>query len=115
MYKILIFVAVFCAFIQTALGDGWATNNSSARITTINVESGVVRVWYSATDTRNPDSCANTGVFILADDTKNGDRQYAALLSAHAANKGINLWVSGCWSGWGSSWPRLASLFVDAN
>ena len=105
----------FCLFWQPSFADGWATSNGSAHITTIDVESGVVRVWYSATDDGNPDACANTGVFILADDTKNGDRQYAALLAAHAANKAISLWVSGCWAGWGSTWPKLASLFVTAN
>lgn len=103
---------VFLVFSRAALADGWETSNGSGRITSMSAESGVVRIWYPATDASNPDSCANTGVLVLYDDSKNGDRQYAALLAAHAAGKSVSFWVSGCYSGWGTTWPRMASVFV---
>lgn len=102
----------FLVFTCSALADGWATSNGSGRITNISAESGVVRVWYTATDASNPDSCANTGVVVLNDDSKNGDRQYAALLAAHAAEKSVSFYVAGCFSGWGTTWPKMASVFV---
>lgn len=105
-------MATLFVFNGTALGDGWATSNGTGRITSISPEGGIVRIWFTATDTSNPDGCGNSGVVVLNDETKNGDRQYAALLAAHVAGKPISFFVAGCWSGWGSTWPKMYSVFV---
>lgn len=103
-----------CLITCSANASGWLTSNGSGRITWLNAEGGIVRVTITATDLQNPDSCAvTTGTVIMQDDTKNGDRQYAALLSAFIAERPIKIWINGCYSGWGTTFPKLYSVIVS--
>jgi hypothetical protein len=92
---------------------GWATNNGTAKITSVSIETGFVKVLYSATDSSNPDTCDNDGLFILKDDTKNGDRQYAAILAAQASQRPVRIYVVGCFNVWNQTWPKLHAFFIE--
>ena len=109
--KVFLFL-ILCAVQSIAYAAGWASGGGTAVITTISIEGGLVKVAYTAADTADPDQCGNQGVFILQDDSKNGDRQYSAILSARMSEKPIRIYVSGCYSGWGQTWPKLWSIFI---
>ncbi len=104
---------ILFTFHSYSFAAGWATHNGSAKITSVSVESGFVKVLYTSTDGVNPDGCDNDGTFLLKDDTKNGDRQYAAILAAQASQRPIKIYVLGCMNAWNQTWPKLHSIFVE--
>jgi hypothetical protein len=109
--KVLLILVVFFVSIQ-ASASGWLTANSSAEIEFVNIENGLVKIKYTATDMADPDNCGNIGYAILLDDTKNGDRQYAALLAGHMGKKTIRLYGAGCYTGWNQTWPKIHAVFL---
>ena len=111
MKQVLIFITLLSLAMHISAA-GWLTSNSSAVINHINIEGGLVRIKYTATDIADPDKCGNEGAAILLDDTKNGDRQYAALLAAHMSGKAIRLYGNGCFTGWDQTWPKIHAVFI---
>jgi hypothetical protein len=98
--------------IQFAHANGWVTEDGSAVIQSINIEGGRVRVWYTASNIKDPDACENNGAVILDNNEKNGDRHYAAILAAYASGKSVKFYTTGCFSAWGKKWPILYSMTV---
>ncbi len=106
---VLILVTLFPV---SVLASGWATENGSAQITSLQIEGGIVKVNFTATDSNDPDRCGNSGAVILQDDSKNGDRQYSALMAAKISKTPIRIWVSGCIDRWSTSFPKLWSVIL---
>jgi hypothetical protein len=113
MFRRIIIIIGFCLMSFGVQANGWLTKNSSARITSINIENDIVKIAYTATDIGNPDGCGNEGFAMLQDETKQGDRKYAALLAAHMSNKPIKLYAYGCYTGWGQTWQKIGSVFIE--
>ena len=95
-----------------SFSSGWLISEGWAKISTINVESGLVRITYTAEASLDPDACGVKGVAFIQDDTTNGDRQFSILLAAKMAQKDIRLYGNGCISGWGKQWPKVHAVFV---
>jgi hypothetical protein len=96
-----------------SFASGWATKDNSGKIASVNVEGGLVKVFYTANDLSDPDGCGNKDTFILKDDTKNGDRQYSAILASHMSQRPIKVYVSGCYTGWNQTWPKIHAIFAQ--
>ncbi|HNG58847.1 MAG TPA: hypothetical protein PKZ52_03410 [Cellvibrionaceae bacterium] len=107
--KILLGLVFFVA--STAHAGSWITSDGTAKITKIQTEGGLTVVWFDSIDRWvSADGCTVQGKAILQDDTKNGDRQYAALLAAFATGKPIMMFGSGCVSAWGTTFPKIWSV-----
>lgn len=105
---ILVFVFSLFACIQAnAAVNDWITLDGSAKITGIQIEGGIVMVDFSATDQSRIDGCAVQGRAVLIDESKNGDRQFAALMAAYMAGKSVIMFGSGCWGGWNTTFPKI--------
>jgi hypothetical protein len=109
MLKSLLILSSIIIYTSKAFAapSDWITLNGSAKITGIQIEGGVVVVDFSATDKSLVDGCAVQGKAVLIDDSKTGDRQYAALMAAYMAGKSVIMFGSGCWGGWNTTFPKI--------
>lgn len=106
--EFILFTALL--FSTSAYSGGWVTQDGV--ITLAKVENGVALFVIEASDLAYPDGCDNTGgAVVLQDDTKNGDRQYALLLAAYTAGNSVRIYSSGCYTGWGSNYPKVYAAF----
>ena len=108
----IMFALILLSFNTNSYSSGWLTEDGTARITSINIEIGLVRVQFSSGDASDI-GCGNLGTGVLQDDGKNGDRQYAALLSAKVAGNPIKLYGDGCVTAWGQNWPKIKAVIIE--
>lgn len=63
----------------------------------------------------NPEECERGEFYIVEKDESSGvDRFYSAILAAHAANKSVSFWISGCTKNkhWGYTRPTLYDIYI---
>lgn len=109
MLKHALFIVLLFPLFANA--SGWATEN--ARISALQIEGGIVKVSFDATDSKDPDSCKNLNAVILESETTTGERQFSALLAAQMADRPVKIWVSGCVARWNKDWPKVTSVIVQ--
>ena len=118
MFRALVGAAllVVCTFSHAG---SWITYDKTAKIIKLSIEGTAVGVVYSSVDdVQSSDGCSikqpNGERYVVLDlknDTKNGDRQYAALLAAFASGKSVLLWSDGCIAGPGSP-PKIFGVHL---
>ncbi len=105
--------AAFLVVCTLSHAGSWITADNTAKITQIQHEGGIVKVTFSSVDkVQSTDGCIVQGQAVLQDDTKNGDRQYAALLTAYSSGKTVMMFGSGCWGGWNTTFPKIYSVIL---
>ena len=64
---------------------------------------------------KNEKNCGEKGFYIAElDDSRASDRFYSALLAAHAAQRDVSFWISGCSdvAPWGSTRPKIYDTYL---
>ncbi len=103
--KIFLVVLFLAAFSSYASAGGWFTENGEVEF--LHIEKGLVLANINTTDKKYFDGCDSTDGVIINDDTENGKRQYALILSAFAAGKKVKIYTSGCHTEWGQKYPQV--------
>jgi len=106
---IAVFFIIFSISSQAA---GFLTPDNNATISWVNVEQSRVRFGVKHIERLNPDTCSHNDSVILTLDNEYHKAQYAVLLAAYAAGKKVRLYVSGCLSGWGNTYPKLLAVYT---
>ncbi|KNC68760.1 hypothetical protein [Pseudoalteromonas ardens] len=110
--KKVIFGALLAATSFSALSaSGWVTKDRSARVDFINSEPMGVRVYFSANDANNI-GCAQKQIVWIDTSTEGGKRHYSTLLAAFMAGKNVAIYGNGCFSNWGTSYPKVQAINV---
>jgi len=109
LLKYILSILLLLPFCANA--SGWATEN--ARISALQIEGGIVKVSFDATDSKDPDGCKNLNVVILENETTTGERQFSALLAAQMADRPVKIWVSGCVARWNQDWPKVVTIIIQ--
>ncbi|MGP9802147.1 hypothetical protein [Rheinheimera sp. NSM] len=89
--------------------DGWSGVHKvqSVRVYSEN------HVLVTMPQTSNPGGCESTQYLVLNNaDSEAGKRLYSALLSAYAADKSVNLALTGCSSGEKLGWPVIEQVWL---
>lgn len=107
-----VFIVFFIFFAGQSFAGSWATNNLTGRINFINTESDVVRVNFTATDIGTSEGCGQSNVVVISGSAKNQDRQFSILMAALLADRPVKIFVNGCYSAWGTSFPQIAAIYL---
>jgi hypothetical protein len=89
--------------------DGWSGVH---KVESVRVYSDS-HVLITMPETSNPGGCESVQYLVLNNaDTEAGKRMYSALLSAYAADKKVNLALTGCSGGGKLGWPMIVQVWL---
>lgn len=60
----------------------------------------------------NPDACGSYEKALLPDTHPNFNHVYSLLMSAQLTGKPVRVFVTGCYSGWGSTYPQVETVHL---
>lgn len=95
-----------------ASASGYLTPDNNAVISWINIEPGLIRVAFNHPSKLNPDQCGSVDAVLMTNETVGDQTIYSTLLAAMLAGKKVRLFSSGCLAGWGTTYPKLKSIYV---
>jgi hypothetical protein len=113
MKLLTIFLTAITLFLPTysfaGQGSGWG------KIIELNINKhGRLMIRFSKKIV-NPDNCQRGDFYIVEkSDSNAANRFYSAILAAHAANKDVQFWISGCTKNkhWGYTRPTPYDIYI---
>lgn len=112
MKKMMMILAIlFVLFGSSFAGGAGVVYN--VKISQINTESQHVRVWFTGDQFTNHGTIQQ-GCFLFVDNTVEGQRKMAVLLSALQNQNPVDLYASGTVWGWSKEFYRLNAIYIKA-